>query len=153
MRIIVITFFVLLLAGCKKEPDPTPKPPQRYHAQTQRALPYVVTIWSTSPNVLIGSNEFKLHFQTEDKEAIDPGNVSVAPILVEAGKTPIPSGQTNVQPAGELGVYRIVTDLPAQGRWRFNVSFGSHSIGFYYNARLEPRNPEGAGKDETGSSR
>jgi hypothetical protein len=150
MRTILISIVAMLLvAGCSDEPEPAKKPPMRFIVETQRPTPYIVTMWSTTPTVPIGNNLFKLQFQTLENQPADPGPIDLQPILIETGKPPVP-GRAEVKRAEEAGVYDVKVDLPQQGRWRMNVSFGSHRIAFYYTARQAV---PGEGANEAGKAR
>ena len=85
-----------------------------------------------------GQNDFVVQFQDQQGQPVDVGEVQLGSNMSMPGMAPM-SGESEITPAGQTGMYRVKSNFAMSGAWHFTINWngpqGQGKTAFNSNVR------------------
>jgi len=115
----ILLTFIFALAGCNgnKVNLSSLKP-----AATRTAGKLTIVLLNKSGELTQGQNEFVLQFKDDQGQPADVGDVQLGSNMSMPGMAPM-SGNAELTPTGQTGVYKVTSNFAMSGAWHFTLSW------------------------------
>jgi hypothetical protein len=126
---------IFVLAGCNgaKVNLSSLKP-----AATRTVGKLTIVLLNKNGELMQGQNEFVIQFKDDQGQPADVGDVQLGSNMSMPGMSPM-SGDAELTPAGQTGVYKVTSNFPMSGAWHFTLSwngpYGHGHTSFNSNVR------------------
>jgi hypothetical protein len=115
----------LALMACSGKVDTTNLKP----IETRTVGNTTVVLMSSTGELKQGQNDFVLQFRDQQGQPVDVGTVQLGSSMSMPGMAPM-SGNSEPEPAGQAGTYRVRSNFAMSGAWRFTIAWnGAHGQG------------------------
>src|SRR6267154_6656082 len=117
-HVIVLTF-IFAVAGCSgdKVNLSALKP-----AASKSAGKLTIVLLNKSGELTQGQNEFVIQFKDDQGQPADVGDVQLGSNMSMPGMSPM-SGDAELTPTGQTGVYTVTSNFAMSGAWHFTLSW------------------------------
>jgi hypothetical protein len=115
----ILLTFILAVAGCSgdKVNLSSLKP-----AATRTVGKLTIVLLNKSGELMQGQNEFVVQFKDEQDQAADVGDVQIGSSMSMPSMAPM-SGDSELTPTGQTGVYKVTSNFAMSGAWHFTLSW------------------------------
>jgi hypothetical protein len=115
----IVLTFIFVLAGCNgnKVNLSSLKP-----AATRTAGKLTIVLLTKTGELTQGQNEFVLQFKDDQGQPADVGDVQLGSNMSMPGMAPM-SGNAELTPTGQTGVYKVTSNFAMSGAWHFTLSW------------------------------
>ena len=115
----ILLTFILVLAGCNggKVDVNSLKP-----AATRTVGKLTVVLLNKSGELMQGQNEFVVQFKDDQGQPADVGDVQLGTSMSMPSMAPM-SGDAEITPTGQTGIYKVTTNFAMSGAWHFTLSW------------------------------
>jgi YtkA-like len=126
---------IFVLAGCNgdKVNLSSLKP-----AATRTVGKLTIVLLNKNGELMQGQNEFVIQFKDDQGQPADVGDVQLGSNMSMPGMSPM-SGDAELTPAGQTGVYKVTSNFAMSGAWHFTLSwngpYGHGHTSFNNNVR------------------
>jgi hypothetical protein len=126
---------IFVLAGCNgdKVNLSSLKP-----AATRTVGKLTIVLLNKNGELMQGQNEFVIQFKDDQGQPADVGDVQLGSNMSMPGMSPM-SGDAELTPAGQTGVYSVTSNFAMSGAWHFTLSwngpYGHGHTSFNNNVR------------------
>jgi hypothetical protein len=97
-----------------------------------------IVLLSSTGELKQGQNEFVVQFRDQKGQPVDVGNVTLGSSMSMPSMAPM-SGDSEITPTGQTGMYRVKSNFAMSGAWHFTISWngprGQGSTAFNSNVR------------------
>jgi hypothetical protein len=115
----ILLTFMIALAGCKGgKVDVTSLKP----AATRTVGKLTVVLLNKSGELMQGQNEFVVQFKDDQGQPADVGDVQLGTSMSMPSMAPM-SGDAEITPTGQAGIYKVTTNFAMSGAWHFTLSW------------------------------
>jgi hypothetical protein len=115
----ILLTFMIALAGCKGgKVDVTSLKP----AATRTVGKLTVVLLNKSGELMQGQNEFVVQFKDDQGQPADVGDVQLGTSMSMPSMAPM-SGDAEITPTGQTGIYKVTTNFAMSGAWHFTLSW------------------------------
>ncbi len=126
---------ILALAGCNgNKVDLSSLKP----AATRTAGKLTVVLLNKSGELTQGQNEFVVEFKDDQGQPADVGDMQLGSSMSMPSMAPM-SGDAEVTPTGQTGIYKVTSNFAMSGAWHFTLSwngpYGHGHTSFNNNVR------------------
>jgi hypothetical protein len=131
----LILSLAFAVAGCKsgKVAVSLLKP-----AATRNVGKLSIVLLNQSGELTQGQNEFVLEFKNDQGQPVDVGDVQLGSSMSMPSMAPM-SGDAQLTPTGEAGIYKVTSNFAMSGAWHFTVvwngPYGHGQTSFNSNVR------------------
>src|SRR5258708_36645462 len=131
----ILLTFILAVAGCSgdKVNLSALKP-----AATRTVGKLTIVLLNKSGELMQGQNEFVVQFKDDQGQAADVGDVQLGSSMAMPSTAPM-SGDAELTPPGETGIYKVTLNFALSGAWHFTLSwngpYGKGHTAFNSNVR------------------
>jgi hypothetical protein len=110
---------IFVLAGCNgdKVNLSSLKP-----AATRTVGKLTIVLLNKSGELMQGQNEFVIQFKDDQGQPADVGDVQLGSNMSMPGMSPM-SGDAELMPTGQTGVYKVTSNFAMSGAWHFALSW------------------------------
>jgi hypothetical protein len=110
---------IFVLAGCNgdKVNLSSLKP-----AATKTVGKLTIVLLDKSGELMQGQNEFVIQFKDDQGQPADVGDVQLGSNMSMPGMSPM-SGDAELTPTGQAGVYKVTSNFAMSGAWHFTLSW------------------------------
>ena len=110
---------IFVLAGCNSDKVnlSSLKP-----AATKNVGKLTIVLLNKSGELMQGQNEFVIEFKDDQGQPADVGDVQLGSNMSMPGMSPM-SGDAELTPAGQTGVYKVTSNFAMSGAWHFTLSW------------------------------
>jgi hypothetical protein len=110
---------ILVLAGCNSDKVnlSSLKP-----AATKNVGKLTIVLLNKSGELMQGQNEFVIEFKDDQGQPADVGDVQLGSNMSMPGMSPM-SGDAELTPTGQTGVYKVTSNFAMSGAWHFTLSW------------------------------
>jgi YtkA-like len=114
---------IFVLAGCNgdKVNLASLKP-----AATRTVGKLTIVLLNKSGDLMQGQNEFIIQFKDDQGQPADVGDVQLGSNMSMPGMSPM-SGDAELTPTGQTGVYKVTSNFAMSGAWHFTLSWNGPS--------------------------
>jgi hypothetical protein len=135
MRKAFVILAALTLAACKSSsPDVSKLKP----IETHKVGDINVVLMNDAGELKQGQNDFVVQFQDQQGQPVDVGEVQLGSNMSMPGMAPM-SGESEITPAGQTGMYRVKSNFAMSGAWHFTINWngprGQGKTAFNSNVR------------------
>ena len=111
--------FILAVAGCggNKVNISDLKP-----AATKSVGKLTIVLLNKSGELKQGQNEFVVQFKDDQGQPADVGDVQIGSSMSMPSMAPM-SGDAELTPTGQTGVYKVTSNFAMSGAWHFTLSW------------------------------
>jgi hypothetical protein len=126
---------IFVLAGCNgdKVNLSSLKP-----AATRTVGKLTIVLLNKNGELMQGQNEFVIQFKDDQGQPADVGDVQLGSNMSMPGMSPM-SGDAELTPTGQTGVYKVTSNFAMSGAWHFTLSwsgpYGHGHTSFNNNVR------------------
>ena len=126
---------IFVLAGCNgdKVNLSSLKP-----AATRTVGKLTIVLLNKNGELMQGQNDFVIQFKDDQGQPADVGDVQLGSNMSMPGMSPM-SGDAELAPAGQTGVYKVTSNFAMSGAWHFTLSwngpYGHGHTSFNNNVR------------------
>jgi hypothetical protein len=126
---------IFVLAGCNgdKVNLSSLKP-----AATRTVGKLTIVLLNKNGELMQGQNEFVIQFKDDQGQPADVGDVQLGSNMSMPGMSPM-SGDAELTPIGQTGVYKVTSNFAMSGAWHFTLSwngpYGHGHTSFNNNVR------------------
>ena len=126
---------IFVLAGCNgdKVNLSSLKP-----AATRTVGKLTIVLLNKNGELMQGQNEFVIQFKDDQGQPADVGDVQLGSNMSMPGMSPM-SGDAELTPIGQTGVYKVTSNFAMSGAWHFTFSwngpYGHGHTSFNNNVR------------------
>ena len=126
---------IFVLAGCNRDKVnlSSLKP-----AATKNVGKLTIVLLNKSGELMQGQNEFVIEFKDDQGQPADVGDVQLGSNMSMPGMSPM-SGDAELTPTGQTGVYKVTSNFAMSGAWHFTLSwsgpYGHGHTSFNNNVR------------------
>jgi hypothetical protein len=115
----ILLAFIFVLTGCKSDKVSLSsfKP-----VATKTVGKLTIVLLNKSGELMQGQNEFVIEFKDDQGQPADVGDVQLGSNMSMPGMSPM-SGDTELTPTGQTGVYKVTSNFAMSGAWHFNISW------------------------------
>jgi YtkA-like len=126
---------ILVLAGCNSDKV---KLSSLKPAATKTVDKLTIVLLDKSGELTQGQNEFVIQFKDDQGQPADVGDVQLGSNMSMPGMSPM-SGDAEITPTGQTGVYKVTSNFAMSGAWHFAISwngpYGQGHTSFNNNVR------------------
>src|SRR6201987_1997851 len=134
LHVIVLTL-IFAVAGCSGDKvnlsDLKP-------AATKTVGKLTIVLLNKNGELMQGQNEFVIQFKDDQGQPADVGDVQLGSNMSMPGMSPM-SGDAELTPTGQTGVYKVTSNFAMSGAWHFTLSwtgpYGHGHTSFNSNVR------------------
>jgi hypothetical protein len=110
---------IFVLAGCNSDKVnlSSLKP-----AATKNVGKLTIVLLNKSGELIQGQNEFVIEFKDDQGQPADVGDVQLGSNMSMPGMSPM-SGDAELTPTGQTGVYKVTSNFAMSGAWHFTLSW------------------------------
>ena len=110
---------IFVLAGCNSDKVnlSSLKP-----AATKNVGKLTIVLLNKSGELMQGQNEFVIEFKDDQGQPADVGDVQLGSNMSMPGMSPM-SGDAELTPTGQTGVYKVTSNFAMSGAWHFTLSW------------------------------
>src|ERR1700736_5844955 len=117
-HVIVLTF-IFAVAGCSGDKvNLSALEP----AASKSAGKLTIVLLNKSGELMQGQNEFVIQFKDDQGHPADVGDVQLGSNMSMPGMSPM-SGDAELTPTGQTGVYKVTSNFAMSGAWHFTLSW------------------------------
>jgi hypothetical protein len=111
--------FIFVLVGCNSDKVnlSSLKP-----AATKNVGKLTIVLLNKSGELMQGQNEFVIEFKDDQGQPADVGDVQLGSNMSMPGMSPM-SGDAELTPTGQTGVYKVTSNFAMSGAWHFTLSW------------------------------
>jgi hypothetical protein len=115
----ILLTFIFAVAGCSgdKVNVSALKP-----ATTRTVGKLTIVLLNKSGELMQGQNEFVVQFKDDQGQPADVGDVQIGSNMSMPSMAPM-SGDSELTPTGQPGIYRVTSNFAMSGAWHFTVSW------------------------------
>ena len=115
----ILLTFILVVAGCSgdKVNLSSLRP-----AATRTVGKLTIALLNKSGELMQGQNEFVVQFKDEQDQPADVGDVQIGSSMSMPSMAPM-SGDSELTPTGQTGVYKVTSNFAMSGAWHFTLSW------------------------------
>ena len=115
----ILLTLILAVAGCTgdKVNLSALKP-----AATRTVGKLTIVLLNKSGELMQGQNEFVLQFKDDQGQSADVGDVQIGSSMSMPSMAPM-SGDSNLTPSGQTGIYKVTSNFAMSGAWHFTLSW------------------------------
>jgi YtkA-like len=115
----ILLTFILAVAGCSRDKVnlSSLKP-----AATRTVGKLTIVLLNKSGELMQGQNEFVVQFKDEQDQPADVGDVQIGSSMSMPSMAPM-SGDSELTPTGQTGVYKVTSNFAMSGAWHFTLSW------------------------------
>jgi hypothetical protein len=115
----VLLTLILAVAGCSgdKVNLSSLKP-----AATRTVGKLTIVLLNKSGELMQGQNEFVVQFKDDQGQPADVGDVQIGSSMSMPSMAPM-SGDSELTPTGQTGVYKVTSNFAMSGAWHFTLSW------------------------------
>jgi len=115
----ILLTFIFALTGCNgdKVNLSALKP-----AATRTVGKLTIVLLNKSGELMQGQNEFVLQFKDDQGQSADVGDVQIGSSMSMPSMAPM-SGDSNLTPSGQTGIYKVTSNFAMSGAWHFTLSW------------------------------
>ena len=115
----ILLTFILAVAGCSgdKVNLSSLKP-----AATRTVGKLTIVLLNKSGELMQGQNEFVVQFKDDQGQPADVGDVQIGSSMSMPSMAPM-SGDSELTPTGQPGVYKVTSNFAMSGAWHFTLSW------------------------------
>ena len=107
-------------------------------AATRTVGKLTIVLLNKNCELMQGQNEFVIQFKDDQGHPADVGDVQLGSNMSMPGMSPM-SGDAELTPAGQTGVYKVTSNFAMSGAWHFTLSwngpYGHGHTSFNNNVR------------------
>jgi hypothetical protein len=133
--VLMLLFFTLGFAGCGAKKVDTENLKE---VATHVVGNVTIVLLNGTGELKQGQNEFVIQFRDAKGQPVDVGNVQLGSSMSMPSMAPM-SGDSEITPSGQTGIYRVKSNFGMSGAWHFTVSWngpsGQGSTAFNSNVR------------------
>jgi hypothetical protein len=115
----ILLTFIFAVAGCSgdKVNLSSLKP-----AATRTVGKLTIVLLNKSGELMQGQNEFVVQFKDDQGQPADVGDVQIGSSMSMPSMAPM-SGDSELTPTGQKGIYRVTSNFAMSGAWHFTLSW------------------------------
>ena len=115
----IVLTFIFAVAGCRGDRVNLSalKP-----AASKSAGKLTIVLLNKSGELMQGQNEFVVQFKDDQGQPADVGDVQIGSSMSMPSMAPM-SGDSELTPAGQTGIYKVTSHFAMSGAWHFTVSW------------------------------
>jgi hypothetical protein len=131
----ILLAFIFVLVGCNSDKVnlSSLKP-----ATTKTVGKLTIVLLNKSGELMQGQNEFFIQFKDDQGQPADVGDVQLGSNMSMPSMSPM-SGDAELTPTGQVGVYKVTSNFAMSGAWHFTLSwngpYGHGHTSFNNNVR------------------
>lgn len=133
--VLMLLFFTLGFTGCGAKKVDTENLKE---VATHVVGTVTIVLLNGTGELKQGQNEFVIQFRDAKGQPVDVGNVQLGSSMSMPSMAPM-SGDSEITPSGQTGIYRVKSNFGMSGAWHFTVSWngpsGQGSTAFNSNVR------------------
>ena len=107
-------------------------------AATRTVGKLTIVLLNKNGELMQGQNEFVIQFKDDQGQPADVGDVQLGSNMSMPGMSPM-SGDAELTPTGQTGVYKVTSNFAMSGAWHFTLSwngpYGHGHTSFNNNVR------------------
>jgi hypothetical protein len=107
-------------------------------AATRTVGKLTIVLLNKNGELMQGQNEFVIQFKDDQGQPADVGDVQLGSNMSMPGMSPM-SGDAELTPVGQIGVYKVTSNFAMSGAWHFTLSwngpYGHGHTSFNNNVR------------------
>ncbi len=115
----IVLTFIFAVAGCRGDKvnlsDLKP-------AASKSAGKLTIVLLNKSGELMQGQNEFVVQFKDDQGQPADVGDVQIGSSMSMPSMAPM-SGDSELTPTGQTGIYKVTSHFAMSGAWHFTVSW------------------------------
>ena len=131
----IVLTFIFAVAGCRGDKVNLSA---LKSATSKSAGKLTIVLLNKSGELMQGQNEFVVQFKDDQGQPADVGDVQLGSNMSMPGMSPM-SGDAELTPAGQTGVYKVTSNFAMSGAWHFTLSwngpYGHGHASFNNNVR------------------
>ena len=91
-------------------------------AATRTVGKLTIVLLNKSGELMQGQNEFVVQFKDDQGQPADVGDVQIGSSMSMPSMAPM-SGDSNLTPSGQTGIYKVTSNFAMSGAWHFTLSW------------------------------